>query len=151
MCDEYSDVASEVPGEPAGDAYFFSLSRQFGCMGLIATQSVNMLQSSALKENWRAVFSNFSAKFFMRVGDNETAEEASKLAGEADWYVGSAGTSHQKDGFGSSANSELRERKSLPTAVLTQVLERQQLVVVGSLDGGNDPGTFFVHVPDVRM
>ncbi len=151
MCDEYSDVASEVPGEPAGDAYFFSLSRQFGCMGLLATQSVNMLQASSLKEQWRAVFSNFSAKIFMRLGDNETAEEATKLAGEADWYVGSAGTSQQKEGFGSSANRELRERKSLPSAVLTQVLERQQAVVVGSLDGGNDPGAYFVQIPDLTL
>jgi type IV secretory pathway TraG/TraD family ATPase VirD4 len=148
MCDEYSDVASEVPGEPAGDGYFFSLSRQFGCLGLVATQSVNMLQASSLKENWKAVFSNFAAKIFMRLGDNETAEEASKLAGETDWNVGSAGTSHQKDGTGSSTNTELRERKALPTTVLTQVIQRRQAAVVGSLDGGNKPKTYFVKVPD---
>lgn len=151
MCDEYSDVASEVPGEPAGDAYFFSLARQFGCLGLIATQSVHMLQASALGEDWKAVFSNFSAKVFMRLGDNETAEEATKLAGETDWYIGSSGTSRQKDGVSASANTELRERKSLPGAVLTQVLQRQEAVVVGSLDGGNDPGTFFVRVPDLSL
>src|SRR5690606_32350201 len=63
-CDEYSGIASEVPGEPMGDGHFFSLSRQNGCMALIATQSVNMLQSSSLKDAWRAVFSNFAAKIF---------------------------------------------------------------------------------------
>ena len=117
-------------------------------MALVATQSVNMLQASSLKENWRAVFSNFSAKVFMRLADNETADEAHKLAGEADWYVSSAGTSLQKDGRGSSSNNELRERKSLPPAVLTQVIERQQAAIIGSLNGGDDPGTFFVRVPD---
>lgn len=149
LCDEYSDVASEVPGEAAGDAYFFSLSRQFGCMGLIATQSVNMLQASSLKENWKAVFSNFAAKIFMRLADNETAEEANKLSGESDWYVSSAGTSQQKDGAGSSTNNELRERKTLPTAVLTSVIGRQEAAVVGSVNGGNNPGTFFLRVPDL--
>jgi hypothetical protein len=148
LCDEYSDVASEVPGEPAGDGYFFSLCRQFGCMGLVATQSVNMLQASSLNENWKSVFSNFAAKVFMRLGDNETAEEANKLAGESDWYVTSAGTSQQKDGTGSSSNTELRERKALPTAILTEVIARRQAAVIGSLDGGDDPGLWFVRVPD---
>jgi hypothetical protein len=63
--DEYSEVASEVPGQPMGDGYFFSVCRQNGCMGLIATQSVNVLQASSLKENWKAVFSTFGAKFLV--------------------------------------------------------------------------------------
>lgn len=146
MCDEYSGVASEVAGEAAGDAYFFSQSRQFGCLGLIATQSVDMLQASSLKENWKAVFSTFGAKVFMRLTDNNSAEEATKLAGEADFNVGSAGRSQQKDGYGSSTNTELRERKALPTAVLTHVLERGQAVVIGSLDGGRHTGMYFLQV-----
>lgn len=148
-CDEYSDVATEVPGEPMGDGYFFSLSRQNGCMGIIATQSVNMLQASSLKENWKAVFSNFGAKVFLRLADNETAEEATKLVGETDWYMTSMGTSHEKDGMSSSSQRELRERKALPVNVLTQVLERRQGVIVGSLDGGDSPpGTVFLETPD---
>lgn len=147
-CDEYSDVASEVPGQPMGDGYFFSLARQNGAMGLIATQSVNMLQASSLKENWKAVFSNFGAKIFMRLADNETAEEASKLVGESDWYVTGTGSSRQGGDLGSSAQTELRERKGLPTHVLTQVLGQGRAVVVGSLDGGRSaPGTYFVQVP----
>lgn len=145
-CDEYSGIASEVPGEPMGDGHFFSLSRQNGCMALIATQSVNMLQSSSLKDAWRAVFSNFAAKIFMRLADNETAEEAMKLVGEMDWYMGSSGISRQKDGMGSSSQRELRERKSLPTSVLTQVIGLGQGVVVGALDGGQ-PSLHFVRVP----
>lgn len=146
--DEYSDVASEVPGQPMGDGYFFSLARQNGVMGLIATQSVNMLQASSLKENWKAVFSNFGGKIFLRLADNETSEEASKLVGETDWYVTGRGTSQQKDGLGSSNQTELRERKGLPTHIMTQVLGSGQGVFVGSLDGGDSaPGSYFVKVP----
>src|SRR5262249_47588343 len=46
-CDEYSQVASEIHGQ-IGDGDFFSLARQQGCMGILATQSVNVLQASAL-------------------------------------------------------------------------------------------------------
>jgi type IV secretory pathway TraG/TraD family ATPase VirD4 len=130
-----------------GDGHFFSLSRQFGCMGILATQSVNVLQASSLKEAWRSVFSNFGAKVFMRLADNETAEEASKLAGECDWYIHSEGASRSKDGVGSSTQQDLRERKTLPTAVLTQVMRRGQAVVIGSLDGNkSEPTTRFVRV-----
>ena len=85
--DEYSAVASEIQGQPMGDGLFFSQSRQNGCIGIIATQSVNLLQSSSLKENWKAVVSVFAAKIYMRLADNETAENATKLAGEYDWYL----------------------------------------------------------------
>lgn len=149
-CDEYSDVASEVPSQPMGDAHFFSNARQFGCMGLMATQSVNRLQASSLKESWRAVFSAFGGKIFMRLNDNETTEEATKLAGEIGWYVTSLGTSQQKDGAGSSTNKELRERKSLPSAILTQMLATGQAAFIGKHDGSgrSKPGTFFFEVPD---
>lgn len=147
-CDEYSQIASEVQGQPMGDGDFFSQARQNGCMGLLVTQSVNVLQASSLKENWRSVFSNFAAKVFMRLVDNQTAEEATKLAGESDWYVTSRGTSRSKDGVGSSNQTDLKERKALPTTVLTQVLERGDGAVIGSLDGATDASFLrFVHVP----
>lgn len=138
-CDEYAEIASEVSGQPMGDGQFFSQARQQGCMGLLATQSVNVLQATSLKEAWRSVFSNFAAKFFMRLVDNETAEEATKLAGESDWYVTSQGASLSKDGQGSSSQRDLHERKSLPTEILTQVLRRGEAVVIGVLDGGKGP------------
>jgi type IV secretory pathway TraG/TraD family ATPase VirD4 len=133
--DEYSAVASEIQGQPMGDGLFFSQSRQNGCVGLVATQSVNLLQSSSLKEHWKAVVSVCAAKIYMRLADNETAEEATKLAGEYDWYLTSSGTSQQKDGAGSSTNTDQRERKALPAAILTQTLKLGQAAMVGSLDG----------------
>jgi type IV secretory pathway TraG/TraD family ATPase VirD4 len=146
-CDEYDKIASEVPGQ-VGDGEFFSIARAQGCMGLVATQSVNNLQSSSLKENWKAIFSNFSAKIFMRAEDNETVEEATKLAGETDWYQSSAGTSSGAQGLGTSSNRELKERKVLPGHVLTQLVGTGQGVVIGSLEGGDNSSLRFFHVPN---
>jgi hypothetical protein len=148
-CDEYSQIASEVAGK-MGDGDFFSQSRQNGCMGILATQSVNVLQASSLKEHWKSVFSNFGAKIFMRLEDNETCEEATKLAGESDWYVTSQGTSRSKDGLSTSSQKELRERKTLPTEVLTTVLQKGDAVVLGSLDGSKTSSLHFMHVPWYR-
>ncbi len=146
--DEYSQVACELQGKPLGDGDFFSQSRQHGCMGLLATQSVNMLQSSPLKENWKAVFSNFGAKVFMRAADNETAEEAVKLAGKSEHYVTGEGTSRSKDGLSTSRQKELRERDNLPSMVLTQVLAKGEGVILGSLDGmRTSPTMHLVKVP----
>jgi hypothetical protein len=152
-CDEYSEIASEIPGQSMGDGQFLALARQYGCMALLATQSVNVLEASSLKETWRSVFSNFGAKIYMRLVDNETAEEATKLAGESDWKVITRGTSIGKDGSSSSRQRELRERKNLPGTILTQVLKTGEAVVIGSLDGGKTrPSTYFLRVPppDVR-
>jgi hypothetical protein len=144
-CDEYSQVASEIPGQ-TGDGDFFSIARQQGCMGLLATQSVNVLQATSLKEHWKSIFSNFAAKFFMKAVDNETVEEATKLAGETDWYVSSLGSSSGAQGFGSSAQRDLRERKVLPSHVLTQLVGRGEGVVIGTLDGRSRPATHFFTV-----
>jgi type IV secretory pathway TraG/TraD family ATPase VirD4 len=131
-----------------GDGDFFALCRQQGCMGLLATQSVNVLEHSSLKEAWKSVFSNFSAKVFMRCNDNETTEEATKLAGEYDAYVTSQGTSRSKDGLSSSQQKDMRERKNLPTEVLTEVLQRGDAAVVGSLTGSVGRSNLrFLHVP----
>jgi hypothetical protein len=147
-CDEYSEIASEVPGQSMGDGQFLALARQYGCMVIFATQSVNVLQASSLKDTWRSVFSNFAAKFYMRLVDNETAEEATKLAGEADWKVVVKGTSVGRDGLGASTQTNLQVRKNLPPTILTQVLKRGQAVVIGSLDAGSSiPGTYFLSVP----
>jgi hypothetical protein len=147
-CDEYSEIASEVPGQSMGDGQFLALARQYGCMALFATQSVNVLEASSLKESWRSVFSNFAAKIYMRLADNETAEEAMKLAGDADWKIFNRGSNVGGQGYGASTQRDLRERKTLPTAVLTQVLKVGEGVAIGTLDGGTStPSTRYVKVP----
>jgi hypothetical protein len=145
-CDEYSQVASEIPGQ-TGDGDFFSIARQQGCMGLLATQSVNVLQSSSLKENWKAIFSNFGGKIFMRAVDNETVEEATKLAGENDWYETSLGTSSGGQGLGSSTQRTMKERKALPGHVLTQLIATGEGVFIGSSDARTRPSVQFFRVP----
>lgn len=147
-CDEYAAIASELPGESIGDGYFFSQAREFRCLGLLATQSVNVLEASSLKNAWRSVFSNFSAKIFLRLVDNETAKEAADLAGESGWYITKPGASRNPDGLSTNTQQDLQERRSLPTQVLTQVLTQGDAVVIGSLNGNIDtPRTRFVHVP----
>jgi hypothetical protein len=146
--DEYSQVACELQGKPVGDGDFFSQSRQHGCMGLLATQSVNNLQASPLKDNWKAVFSNFGAKIFMRAADNETAEEAVKLAGKSEHYVTGEGSSRSKDGLSTSRQKELRERDNLPSMVLTQILAKGDGALLGSLDGmASSPRMHLLRVP----
>jgi hypothetical protein len=135
-CDEYAEIASEVPGQPMGDGRFFSLSREFGCMGLLATQSVNVMQATSLKENWKSVFSTFGAKIFMRLADNETAKEASELAGKSTWYVTSRSVSHGKEGLSGGEQRSIQQFETLPTEVTTQGFEMGDAVVVGSLSGG---------------
>jgi hypothetical protein len=145
-CDEYSQVASEIPGQ-VGDGDFFSIARQQGCMGLLATQSVNVLQASSLKENWKSIFSNFSGKIFMRAVDSETVEEATKLAGEHDWYETALGTSSGGQGLGSSTQRNLKERKALPGHILTQLIGTGEGVFIGSLDAETKPSMQPFRVP----
>jgi TraM recognition site of TraD and TraG len=148
VADEVSQVASEIPGESMGDGNFCSLARQNGCFVLFVTQSVNVLEATSLKEHWKSIFSNFGAKIFMRLADNETTEEATKLIGDMDWQMTSYGTSQGGDGGSASTNTDLRERK-FPSSVFTQLVERRHAVVVGSLDGNNSqPGTWFVEIPE---
>ena len=147
-CDEYAEIASEVPGQPMGDGRFFSLSREFGCMGLLATQSVNVLQATSLKENWRSVFSTFGAKIFMRLADNETAKEATELAGKGTWYVTSRGVSHGKEGLSGSEQKSIQQFDTVPSEVTTQGFEKGDAVAIGSLDGNATPELLhFFHVP----
>jgi hypothetical protein len=153
-CDEYSEIASEVPGQPAGDGRFFALARENGCMGLLATQSVHGLENSSLREAWRSVFSNFATKIFFSLGDLETARHASELVGKADWQLKTATTSRSADGLSVSVQRELRERETAPATLLTETLVRGQALVVGSLDGrediaksGKGSQAIFVQVP----
>jgi type IV secretory pathway TraG/TraD family ATPase VirD4 len=135
-----------------GDGRFFSLSREFGCMGLLATQSVNVLQSTSLKENWRSVFSTFGAKIFMRLADNETAKEATELAGKSTWYVTSRGLSHGKEGLSGSEQRSIQQYETVSTEVITQTFERGDAVAIGSLDGNESSKLLhFFHVPDYDM
>ncbi len=148
LADEYSDVASELPGEPMGDGVFFSQMRQAGCMGLIATQSVNMLAGSALGEQWRSVFGNLSAKIFMRLGDRQTVEEATELVGQYEMHTRSLDHSVSKEGASFSVRHGVQhDVPGLQTRLLTQTLGLGDAVVVGCIDGRSPSEVRFIHVP----
>ena len=95
----------------------------------------------------KSVFSNFGAKIFMRAVDNETVEQATKLAGETEWYSESQGASSGGQGLSSSTQKDVKERKALPGYVLTQLIGRGQGVVLGSLDGKETRSASFFAVP----
>jgi type IV secretory pathway TraG/TraD family ATPase VirD4 len=146
LADEYSDVATELQGQPMGDGLFFSQMRQFGCMGLIATQNIHMLKNSALGETWKGIFANLAAKVFMTLGDPETAEEATKLVGESEYRFRAYDQTMSKQGFSRTVRSDLKDRKDLPTRMLLQTLGRGEAVVVGTIDGKSSAVTQFVMV-----
>jgi hypothetical protein len=146
MADEYSDVATELEGQPMGDGLFFSQMRQFGCMGLVATQSVHMLKNSSLRDAWKSIYANMAAKLFMQLGDYETAEEASKLVGESEIRAVMVDNSVSKDGTNISSRHEIKDKKDLPTRVVLQTLGRGQAVLIGSVDGKSRPSTHFLAV-----
>ncbi len=148
VADEYSTVATDLPGEAMGDSHFFSQARQFGCMALIATQNIHQLENSSLGKNWKSVFSNFASKIFMRVGDAETAEEASKLVGDGLYNITYISKTFGKEGIGIGEREERRERKDLPSNILTQMLKIGECVVIGSLDGNKTTNVYFVRVPE---
>jgi type IV secretory pathway TraG/TraD family ATPase VirD4 len=146
-CDEYAEIASEVPGQPMGDGRFFSLARQNGCMGLLATQSIHTLENSSLSESWKSIFSNLAGKIFMGAADNETAEQACALAGQIDWEMTSTTESFGKDNAFSHQRS-FQQRPELTPYILTHVLKQGQAVSVGSLDGrATPPSMRFFQVP----
>jgi hypothetical protein len=146
-CDEYAEIASEVPGQPVGDGRFFSLARENGCMGVLATQSIHTLENSALKESWKSIFSNLGAKIFMGAADNETAKQASDLAGTIDWEMGSTSVSHSRE-HSFSRQDSFQQRPELTPYILTHVLKKGQAVSIGSLDARETPPALrFFEVP----
>ena len=149
-CDEYSEIASEVPGQPMGDGRFFALARENGCMGLLATQSVHTLENSSLSEAWKSIFSNMAAKIFMGAADNETAKQASELAGTLDWEMASTSVSQAKE-HSFSRQASFQQRPELTPYILTHVLKQRQAVAIGSLDGRSTaPALRFFQVPTAK-
>lgn len=143
LADEYSDVATEVPGMPSGDARFFSQCREFDCMALVATQSYDMAIKNLSTEKvngevtWKALAQNFAAKIFLKL-DPSTAEAAQKLIGEREYLVKTWDRRFGKSGSELGVRSEIRERVELPQALFTQGFVTGEAVVVGDLTGGRE-------------
>lgn len=134
-CDEYASVASEIPGAE-GDGDFFQKCREFNCLGLLATQSVNSLRYSSLGESWRSVASVFGAKIFMRALDPETVEELQGLVGTRP-VVASAPTRMDKNDRTTPGNQIITA--SVVPVELHVSLATGEGVLIGSTDGGASP------------
>ena len=138
MADEYSDVATDLPGNNLGDPAFVSLARQFGCMIVLATQSVQMLKTSGLGSSeggWEATMGNMAAKIFLNTQEPETAEYASKLVGKAMVMSKVLSQSIGPDGTTQNINADLDDKDGLQTSVVLRCFERGQGIVIGNLDG----------------
>lgn len=146
IADEYSDVATELKESALGDGKFFSKMREFGCMGVVATQSVNMMLQAMSKEDWEAIYSNLSAKVFMKLGDPETAEAAKKLASESQYRVTSWSKSVERSRVSRQSSYDVRERVEFPVKLLTQGFVTGDAVVIGDLTGGKETASIrFFH------
>ncbi len=143
-CDEYYQVATEIEGQ-IGDAEFFSVSRQNGCMGIIATQSVSLLEISSLGRAWKAIFGNFGATIAMRLSDPDTVRVVSELMGKGHFLYQTRGSTVTEDGGSRSKNGSFVEMDNLRTEILVG-LERGEGAVIGTLDGVRKPELRFIKV-----
>lgn len=149
MCDEYQEVATELAGQAVGDASFFQQSRQVGCMGLLATQSVSgmihTLPGEGAEAAWNAIMATFGSMTFFQSSDPQTRAQAVAMAGEADAHVVSTGASYGSESPTFSINRALETRNLVQESQIAQ-LTRGQALVVGSLDNLT-PTCNFVKVP----
>jgi TraM recognition site of TraD and TraG len=148
-CDEYAQVLTESISGLVSDSSFFSQSRQYRCMSVLALQSLATARSRfgrGLQDRWDAVLGNVAAKIFMRLADPETARLASTLIGEREAIYPTESTT---DGgqLSISRGGTLSMRSPVPPWVLTQRLEVGQGLMVGTLDGGKRVGTVFFAFP----
>jgi hypothetical protein len=133
MADEYHTIATKMPGA-FGDSEFFSLARQFGALSFVATQSVQQLMVSSLKEAWKAVFDVLSAVIVMSGNDPETAEYVDKLAGKKVVIVKKRAPSFNEGKESIGVSFDRQELPVIPVGTL-QMLTQGQAIVVGKVGG----------------
>lgn len=144
MADEFSIVATETAGEGLSDSQFFSQVREFQCLCLIAIQNIAALKN-VVPDGWDSIYSNYKAKIFMAARDAETAETASKLAGDYDFMIKTFSVSSSPNGVSVTENNEIREKRILPQVVLTNTLSTGDAVVIGCLDGESAGKVQIIH------
>ncbi|MBR1883758.1 MAG: TraM recognition domain-containing protein [Clostridia bacterium] len=77
LCDEYQEFCNEE------DAHFFSLSREYKCINVVAMQSYSSLKNSLGKEDSaKVIIQNFVNKVWLRNDDVYTVEEITKQLGK---------------------------------------------------------------------
>lgn len=147
MADEYHTVATQLEGEPTGDSEFFSLARQFGGFCIVATQTVEQLQTSRLKENWKAVFGTLAAVIGMKGDDAATMEYLQKRGGDKDVLETTQGFQTETGKVTISVNTQRIREPKVPVDAL-KLFTSGDAVVIGTTTGHGDSASVrYVHVP----
>jgi hypothetical protein len=149
-CDEYAQAVTEGETGLISDSRFFSLSREAGCLSLLALQSLATGRSrfdASMHDRWNGILGNVTVKFFMRVNDVETAEMGSALAGKRHSFVPVISQQQSAQGLSATEAVSMVEHARVPSWFLTNRLEQGYALVHGTLDGTSPPTTLFVRVP----
>jgi hypothetical protein len=152
-CDEYAQAITEGQTGLVSDSRFFSLSREAGCMSLLALQSVATGRSrfsADMHDRWEGILGNVTVKMFMKVNDVETAQMASDLAGQQHSFVQVASQQQSAQGLSLTDSLTMLEHPRVPPWYLTNRLPRGHALVHGTLDGKDVPTSLFIRVPQRR-
>lgn len=149
-CDEYAQAITEGQTGLVSDSRFFSLSREAGCMSLLALQSVATGRSrfpAAMHDRWEGILGNVTVKFFMRLNDVETAQMASALAGSQHSFVPVVSQQDSAQGPSRTEGVTMVEHPRVPPWYLTNRMAQGSALVLGTLDGQSLPTSVFVKAP----
>ena len=149
-CDEYAQAITEGQTGLVSDSRFFSLSREAGCMSLLALQSVATGRSrfpAAMHDRWEGILGNVTVKFFMRLNDVETAQMASALAGSQHSFVPVVSQQDSAQGPSRTEGVTMVEHPRVPPWYLTNRMPQGSALVLGTLDGQSLPTSVFVKAP----
>jgi hypothetical protein len=150
-CDEYAQAITEGETGLVSDSRFFSLSREAGCLSLLALQSVATGRSrftAAMKDRWEGILGNVTVKFFMRLNDVETAELGSSLAGSRHSFVPVVSTGISGTGASMNEAVTMLEHPRVPPWYLTNHMPQGYALVHGTLDGVSPPVSCIVRAPN---
>jgi hypothetical protein len=149
-CDEYAQAITEGETGLVSDSRFFSLSREAGCMSLLALQSVATGRSrfpATMHDRWDGILGNVTVKLFMRVNDVETAEMGSALAGSMHSFIPVLSQQRSAQGLSATEAVTMLEHRRVPPWYLTNRMRQGEALIHGTLDGRSMPSSMFVKVP----
>jgi TraM recognition site of TraD and TraG len=149
-CDEYAQAITEGQTGLVSDSRFFSLSREAGCLSLLALQSVATGRSrfsADMRDRWEGILGNVTVKFFMKLNDSETAQMASDLAGNQHSFVQVMSVQQSAQGLSNTDSLQMLEHPRVPPWYLTNRMPQGHALVHGTLDGESIPTSIFVKVP----
>jgi hypothetical protein len=144
-CDEYAAVL--VESQYLSDADFFSRSREFKCLNLLALQSVHSatgrIRSSNPDAQWGQILGNANLKVFFVLNDVETRRLAQDLGCERLTRVSTTNRSIGEEGTSFGSGENLMTLPQVPESVVGLVLKRGDGVAIGRLDGVTSTVDFF--------